>query len=59
MRLFYVKEKSTTPLLHGSKTIKKDMFQLKNLFKRIFLLKWKLLKHLEKQKNMGKTYTRC
>ena len=53
MRLFYVKEKLTTSLLHGSKTIKRDMFQLKNLFKRIFLLKWKLLKHLEKWKNMG------
>ena len=30
--LFYFKEKPTTPLLHGGKTIKKHMFQWNNLF---------------------------
>ena len=39
MRLFYFKEKSTTPLRHGGKIIKKHMFGWKNLFLRIFLLK--------------------
>ena len=48
MRLFYFKEKPTTPLRHGGKTMKKHMFQGKNLFIRMFLLKWKLLKHLWK-----------
>ena len=46
MRLFYFKEKPATPLRHGGKTIKKHMFQWKNLFVRMFLLKWKLLKNL-------------
>ena len=46
MTLFYFKEKPATPLRHGDKAIKKQMFQLKPLFIRIFLLKWKLLKHL-------------
>ena len=54
MRLFYVKEKLRAPLGHGGKTIKKHMFQWKNLFKMIFLLKWKLLKYLWKRKKMGK-----
>ena len=31
MRLFYFKEKPTTPLCRGGKTIKKHMFQLKLL----------------------------
>ena len=44
MILFYFKEKPTTPLCHGGKTMKKHMFQWKNLWKR---------------KKMGKTYTRC
>ena len=57
MKLFYFREKLTTPLRHGSKTIKRHMFQW-NLFLRIFLFKWKLLKHLWKRKRMGKTYTR-
>ena len=57
MRLFYFKEKPTTPLRHGGKTMVKHMFRWKNLLIRIFLLKWKLLKHLWKQKKMGKTYT--
>ena len=43
MILFYFKEKPTTPLCHGGKTMKKHMFQWKNLWKR---------------KKMGKTYTR-
>ena len=59
MRLFYFEEKPTTPLRHGGKTIKKYMFQWKNLFIRMFLLMWKLLKNLWKRKKMGKTYTRC
>ena len=59
MRLSYFKGKPTTPLRHVGKTIKKHMFQWKNLFIRIFLLKWKLLKHLWKRKKMGKTYTKC
>ena len=47
MTLFYFKEKSTAPWRRGAKTMKNHMFQWKkNLFKRIFLLKWKLLKHL-------------
>ena len=59
MRLFYFKEKTTTPLHHRGKTMKKRIFQWKNLFIRIFLLKWKLLKHLWEQKKIGKTYKRC
>ena len=59
MRLFYFKEKPTTPLRHGGKTIKKHMFHWKHLFIRIFLLKLKLLEHLWKRKEMGKTYARC
>ena len=58
MRLFHFKEKPTNPLRYGDKTIKKHMFQLKNLSIRILLLKWELLKHIWKQKKMGKTYTR-
>ena len=52
MRLFYFKEKPTTPLRHGGKSIKKQMLQWKNLFIRMFLLKWKLLKRLWKRKKM-------
>ena len=59
MRLFYLKEKPTTPLRHGGKTMKKHIIQWKNLFIRIFLLKWKLLKHLWERKKIGKSYTRC
>ena len=59
MRLFYFKKKPTTPLGHGGKTMKKHIFQSKDLFIRIFLLKWKLLKHLCERKEIGKTYTRC
>ena len=51
IRLFYFKEKPTTPLHHGGKNIKKHMFQRKNLFIR------KLLKHLWKRKKMGKSHT--
>ena len=58
MRLFYFKEKPTTPLPQGNKNMKKHTFQWKNVFVRRFLLKWKLLKHLWKLKKMGKTYTR-
>ena len=56
MRLFYVKEKLRTPLGHGGKTIKKHMFQWKNLFKMIFLLKWKLLKFYENERKWEKIY---
>ena len=51
MRLFYFKEKPTTPLCHGSENMKKQMFQWKNLFVRRFLLKWKLLEHLYHENN--------
>ena len=57
MRLSFFWEKPTTPLHHERKTIKKHMFQRKNLFIKIFLLEWKLLKHFWKRKKMGKTYT--
>ena len=57
VRLFYFKEKTATPLRHGSKTIKKHLLQW-NVFIRIFLFKWKLLKHLRKRKKMGKIFTR-
>ena len=56
MRLFYFREKLATHLRHGGKTIKKHIFQWKNLFTRIILLKRKLLKYLWKRKKMGKTY---
>ena len=59
MTLFCFKEKRKTPLGHGGQTMKKHMFQWKNLFIRIFLFMWKLIKHLWKRKKMGKTYTRC
>ena len=38
IRLFYFKEKRTTPLRHGSKNLMKHMVQLKNLFVRKFLI---------------------
>ena len=37
MTLFYFNEKPTISLGHGGKTMKKHMFQWKNLFIRIFL----------------------
>ena len=43
MRLFYFTKKPTTPLRHGGKTMKKHMFQWKNVFIMIFLLKLKFL----------------
>ena len=46
MTLFYFKEKPTTPLGHGGKTVKKHMFQQNNLFISEFLFEWKFLKHL-------------
>ena len=52
MRLFYFKEKPTTPLPQGNKNMKKHTFQWKNVFVRRFLLKWKLLKHLWKLKKI-------
>ena len=54
MRLFYFKEKPTTPLRRGSKSMKKHIFQWTNLFVRRFLLTWKLLKHLWKRKKKKK-----
>ena len=38
MRLFYFKEKPTTPLRHGGKIIKKHIFQWQTLFIRLSLI---------------------
>ena len=58
MRLIYFREKATTPLRHRSKNMEKHMFQQKDLFLRRFLLKWELLKHLQKQKKIREKYTK-
>ena len=52
MKLFYFKEKSTTPLLHGKNI--KNRFQRKHLFVGRFLRKWKYSRIYENKRTWGK-----
>ena len=53
MILFYFKEKPTTHLHHGSRNMKKHVFQRESLFVWRFLLKWKLLTIYEDERKWG------